>query len=163
MSRDVDPQARAPALRATAAHDDHWRHVNIGRLLSNALRQFEARVIELLAHAGHDEITAHHINATRHLDVDGTRLTEMARRAAVTKQSMSELVVQLEALGIVARKPDPLDGRARIVHFTPNGLVWLNDFRQAVERAENEMADRIGSASLREIKEALNAYGQPED
>lgn len=144
-----------------AGSGDRWRHVNIGRLLNNALRHFEARVIELLAEAGHTEITTHHINATRHLDIDGTRLTDMAKRAAVTKQSMSELVAQLETLGIAARKLDPLDGRARIVYFTPKGLTWLSDFRAAVQRAEREMAHDVGADALRTVKTVLQNYGPP--
>lgn len=139
--------------------DDRWRHDNIGRLLSNALRQFEARVIQLMAEAGYTETTAMHINATRHLDIQGTRLTDMAQRAAVTKQSMSELVAQLETLGLVARRPDPLDGRARIVHFTARGLEWLHHFRDAVHQVEREMADNISAQALNTVKGALRGYG----
>ena len=162
MTREAIPSNKAVKIQRPADIDDRWRHGNIGRLLSNALRHFEARVIELLAEAGHTESTAMHINATRHLDIDGTRLTDMARRAAVTKQSMSELVAQLEALGIVARKLDPLDGRARIVYFTSQGLAWLEDFRDAVRQAEKEMAHDIGTESLRAVKVALRWYGPPE-
>ena len=141
------------------AIDERWRHDNIGRLLSNALRHFEARVIELLADAGHDEVTQSHIHATRHLDVAGTRLTEMAQRAAMTKQSMSELVDQLERKGLVTRRPDPADGRARLVCFTPAGLAWLDDFRVAVRKAEREMARTIGADALQAMKEALRRHG----
>lgn len=141
--------------------NERWRHDNIGRLLSNALRHFEARVIELLAEAGHDEVTQSHIHATRHLDVAGTRLTEMAQRAAMTKQSMSELVDQLERKGLVTRRPDPADGRARLVHFTPAGLAWLDDFRVAVRKAEGEMSRAIGADALRAMKDALRRHGKP--
>ena len=161
MPREIAPSSPAAPNNRPTALADRWRHVNIGRLLNNALRHFEARVVELLAEAGHTEITTHHINATRHLDIGGTRLTDMARRAAVTKQSMSELVDQLEALGIVARKPDPSDGRARIVYFTPRGLAWLKDFRDAVRKAEKEMARDVGAGELGTVKTVLLAYGPP--
>jgi DNA-binding MarR family transcriptional regulator len=118
-------------------------------------------VVELLAESGHHEITQSHINATRHLDVEGTRLTEMAQRAAMTKQSMSELVEQLEEKGLVTRRADPLDGRARLVCFTPAGLAWLDDFRAAVRQAEREMARTIGADALRAVKDALRHYGPP--
>ena len=150
------PLQTTTKLPGRTARDDRWRQSNIGRLLSNALRHFESRVIELLKAAGHDEVTLSHINATRHLDVEGTRLTDMANRAAMTKQSMSELVEQLEALGLVARRPDPADGRARLVYFTPAGLDWLEDFRRAVSKAEAEVAGTIGAESLRTTKEALS-------
>jgi DNA-binding MarR family transcriptional regulator len=141
-----------------AGSDDAWRHGNVGRLLSNALRRFEERVIELLLEAGYDEVPQSHINATRHLDVEGTRLTDMAQRAAMTKQSMSELVDQLERDGLVTRRPDPTDRRARLVCFTPAGLVWLDHFGVAVKMAEREMARTIGADALRATKQSLRRY-----
>ncbi len=137
---------------------DNWRHHNVGRLLNTSLRRFETRVLELMATAGHGHFAPSHINATRHLDVQGTRLTELAQRAAMTKQSMSELVGQLEKLGIVARRVDPTDARARIIYFTPHGIRWLEAFHQALTQAENEMADLIGTDALNAMKCSLQTY-----
>lgn len=158
MSRQLLPQTPSTPARGSG-REDSWRQTNIGRLLSNALRHFETRVIDLLKAAGHSEVTLSHINATRHLAIEGTRLTDMASRAAMTKQSMSELVEQLEALGLVARRPDPADGRARLVYFTPKGLEWLEDFRRALLKAEAEFARTIGAEALRATKHALSRYG----
>lgn len=146
--------------RSTRQEDEAWRHHNIGRLLANALRHFEARVLQRLEQAGHHEITPSHVHATRHLDVTGTRLTEMARRAAMTKQSMGELVTQLEHKGLVVRLPDPTDGRARLVRFTAQGLAWLQDFRGAVQVAEAEMAEQIGASALEAMKASLRRYSE---
>lgn len=135
-----------------------WRHGNIGRLLNNAIRRFEARVLELMSKKGHSETRIAHVNLTRNLDVEGTRLTELARRAEMTKQAMSELVEQCERLGLVARADDPSDRRARLVTFTPAGLVWLEAFRDAVDRAEHEMREELGEALMSAILEGLNRY-----
>ena len=158
-----DSSRNSPAPgRPTRPFDERWRVDNIGRLLSNALRQFEGRVIQLMSDAGYPQITASHIQATRHLDVAGTRLTDMARRAAMTKQSMSELVRQLEDVGLVTRRLDPDDGRARLVFFTDAGLSWLAAFGRAVRQAEQEMADAVGGSALQRIKAALAAFGSIE-
>ncbi len=55
------------------------------------------------------------------IDVEGTRLTELAARADMTHQSMGELVGTLERRGWVERRPDPTDRRARLVCLTPEG------------------------------------------
>jgi DNA-binding MarR family transcriptional regulator len=55
------------------------------------------------------------------IDPGGTRLTELAARAEMTHQSMSELVATVERRGWVKRRPDPSDGRARLVCLTPEG------------------------------------------
>jgi DNA-binding MarR family transcriptional regulator len=55
------------------------------------------------------------------IDPAGTRLTELAARADMTHQSMSELVAGMEGRGWVERHPDPTDRRARLVCLTPEG------------------------------------------
>lgn len=138
--------------------DESWRRDNVGRLLNDAARAFEARVLAHLARAGHDGLGATHINVTRNLDTGGTRLTELARRAAMTKQSMGELVRQMEALGYLRRDADPQDGRAQIVRFTPRGLAWLKAFRRALRRAEAGMAAQLGAANMQALRQALQRY-----
>ena len=136
-----------------------WRHANIGRLLNNAVRRFEARVLELMSESGHQETRIAHVSLTRNLDVEGTRLTELARRASMSKQAMGELVDQCAELGLVDRVADPSDGRARIVKFTRAGLIWLNAFRDAVDIAEREMRAELGKATMDTILKGLKAYG----
>lgn len=139
--------------------DTAWRHANIGRLLNNALRRFEARVLELMNERGHAETRIALLSLTRNLDVEGTRLTELARRASMSKQAMGELVDQCSELGLVDRMADPADGRARIVKFTRAGLVWLNAFRDAVDVAEREMRADLGKTTMDTILKGLVAYG----
>jgi len=135
-----------------------WRQNNIGRRLNEAVRIFESRVVELLREKGHDELSLAHINLTRNLDDDGTRLSELARRAAISKQSMSELVVQVEGKGLIERRPDPDDGRAKLVCFTEAGFVWLDAFRDCLKQAEREMRDDLGDAVVGLLVEVLAKY-----
>jgi len=136
-----------------------WRHANIGRLLNNAAHRFEARVLELMSEKGHAETRIAHVSLTRNLDVDGTRLTELARRASMSKQAMGELVDQCAALGLVDRAGDPSDRRARLVVFTPTGLEWLEAFRAAVDIAEAEMRAELGASTMDVILKGLARYG----
>lgn len=142
----------------TARSTATWRRENVGRLLNNAVRRFEARVLELMSEGGHSETRIAHISLTRNLDICGTRLTELARRAEMTKQAMGELVDQCAALGLVERTTDPNDRRARIVTFTPAGIIWLEAFRNAVDIAENEMRSEIGADTMDVLLKGLSAY-----
>ncbi len=135
-----------------------WRRNNIGRRMNEAVRLFEGRIIENLKSNGHSELTAAHINLTRNLDEDGTRLTELARRASLTKQSMSELVDQVEQTGLIEKRRDPSDGRAKLVCFTEKGLEWLEAFHESLEVAEKEMRDELGSAMVDLMIEVLGKY-----
>ena len=74
---------------------DGWRLGNAGRVLSDAVTRFEARVLDLMVLSGHAGTRLPHVNLTRHLDLDGTRITELARRARMTNAAMTELIDQL--------------------------------------------------------------------
>lgn len=145
----------------SAAPVDHeaWRHHNVGRILHNALSRFEARVLEILAESGHDQVRPSHISLTRNLDMGGTITTELARRAGMTKQAMGEIVEQCEQLGLVERVRDKRDARAKIVRFSEAGLEWLKAFRVALTRAEQEMRNELGYLRTDAIASALKAYG----
>jgi len=115
--------------------DDRWRATHLGRLMGHALRRFDARVLTLMARsaqaplalshlAARDQVGAAIVHITRHLELHGSRLTELAARAGMTKQAMGDLVDQCTAWGLVQREPDPLDARAKRIVFTPAGLDW---------------------------------------
>lgn len=113
----------------------------------------------LVAAAGYADLRHAHIHLTRNLDLDGTRIVDLAERAGMTKQSMSELVEQCAAAGLVERHSSAGDKRARIVRFTRDGLALLGAFRIAVRRAEAEMRSEIGAEAFDAARAALARYG----
>lgn len=151
--------------------DDRWRRTHLGRLLGHALRRFDERVLQLMAAsaqaplalsnlAARDKVGAAHVHITRHLPLEGARLTELAAWAGMTRQSMGNLVDQCEAWGLVVRTPDALDARARRIVFTPIGLDWLAAFRDAVAQAEAEFRAAVGAEVATVVALGLEAYAQ---
>jgi DNA-binding MarR family transcriptional regulator len=80
------------------------------------------------------------------VDPQGTRLTELAARADMTHQSMSELVAVLERRGWVERHPDPTDGRARLVRLTPEGRELTRRGLHHINAIEAEWQERWRAA-----------------
>jgi DNA-binding MarR family transcriptional regulator len=74
---------------------------------------------------GYGEVQPAYHALFENIDPTGTRLTDLAARAGMTHQSMSELVAAIERRGWVERRPDPTDGRARLVCLTPEGLALI--------------------------------------
>ena len=149
--------------------DDGWRQTHLGRLMGLAMRRFDARVLQLMADnvdvplalsnlAARGQVSAAHIHITRHLALEGSCLTELAELAGVSKQAMGKLVDQCEAWGLVTRATDARDARAKLVHFTPDGLAWLNAFQQAVTQAEAELRQAVGAEIATVIAIGLEAY-----
>ena len=137
--------------------------------MGHALRRFDARVLELMAHAidvplalsnlaARGQVGAAHIHITRHLSLRGSRLTELADSAGMSKQAMGDLVDQCVAWGLVRREPDPLDARARRIVFTATGLQWLEAFRQAVAQAESEFRAQVGDNVATVVALGLEAF-----
>jgi DNA-binding MarR family transcriptional regulator len=152
--------------------DDRWRVSHLGRLLGHAMRRFDERVLRLMASdanvplalsnlAARDQIGAAHIHITRHLALEGSRLTDLANSAGMSKQAMGDLVDQCEAWGLVRRDADPRDARARRIVFTDTGLLWLEAFRQAVARAEEEFRAQVGGDVATVVALGLEAYALP--
>ncbi len=152
-----------------AVLDDRWRETHLGRLLGHAMRQFDARVLSLMANndqvplalsnlAARDQISAAHIHITRHLSLQGSRLTELAQAAGMSKQAMGNLVDQCEAWGLVKRERDSRDARARQLVFTEAGLAWLTAFQMAVAQAEAEFKASVGDEIATVVALGLEAY-----
>jgi DNA-binding MarR family transcriptional regulator len=149
--------------------DDSWRLTHLGRLLGHSMRRFDERVLHLMAHnvevplalsnlAARAQVSAAHVHVTRHLELQGTRLTDLAQRAGMSKQAMGDLVDQCAAWGLVTREPDPRDARARMVKFTPTGMAWLQAFREAVAQAEREFRAEVGEDVAAVVAIGLEAY-----
>jgi DNA-binding MarR family transcriptional regulator len=149
--------------------NDRWRQAHLGHWLSQSLLRFDARVLSLMSRndevplalsnlAARGHLSASHVHITRHLAIDGSRLTELAARANMSKQAMGKLVEQCEAWGLVTRLADARDARARRIVFTPVGLSWLQAFRQAVAQAEAELRAAVGAEVATVIAIGLEAY-----
>jgi DNA-binding MarR family transcriptional regulator len=152
-----------------AVLDDRWRQAHLGRLLGHAMRRFDERVLALMTHdaevplalsnlAARGQVGAAHIHITRHLALGGSRLTDLAASAGMSKQAMGDLVDQCVAWDLVRREPDPLDARARRIVFTPTGLLWLEAFRVAVAQAEAEFRAQVGQDVATVVALGLEAY-----
>ena len=150
-----------------------WRLTHLGRVLGHALRRFDARVLQLMASnievplalsnlAARDQVGAAHIHITRHLALTGSRLTDLARSAGMSKQAMGALVTQCEAWGLVTRAADAYDKRAKKVVFTAFGLLWLAAFEAAVGQAEREFHHAVGHEVATVVALGLEAYAGPD-
>jgi DNA-binding MarR family transcriptional regulator len=148
---------------------DLWRHSHVGHWLRLATERFDARVMELMARnpgvplglsnlVARGQVGAAHIHITRHLATQGSRLTELAQSAGMTKQAMGSLVNQCEAWGLVKREGDANDARARLVQFTPTGLAWLKAYEHSVAQAEDEMRNATSPEVATVIVLGLEAY-----
>jgi DNA-binding MarR family transcriptional regulator len=129
--------------------------LNVGLLLFIPYRALETRVFEALAEAGFDDFTPAQARVMQRIGPEGTRLTELAEAAQVTKQTASFLVDQLERSGYVRRTPDPRDARARLVRVAERGLAARPIADAAVRAVEVEWRAHLGERRWAQLREAL--------
>jgi DNA-binding MarR family transcriptional regulator len=135
--------------------DARRRPVNLAILLREPFRIGSERLVERFAERGHPEIRAPHGNVFPFLDEGGTRVSVLARRAQITKQSMGELVAHLERRGYVERIADPSDRRAKLVRATEKGEELYAIAREFVAELEAEWTGHLGAAKMKRLRELL--------
>jgi DNA-binding MarR family transcriptional regulator len=102
--------------------------VDLGVSLFIPYRYAEDRIFRTLQDAGFDDWTLAQCRVFQRIASAGSRLTDLADQAQISKQNAGEMVDQLERLGYVRRLPDPTDGRARLIVIERRG-------RRAIEVA----------------------------
>ncbi|MBM6400439.1 MarR family transcriptional regulator [Phycicoccus sp. MQZ13P-5] len=128
-----------------------------------ASRAAVSRVLGAIHAAGHDEVTIAQARLLMGIDEDGTRLSVLADRAQVAKQTATALVDKLERAGYVERVRDPGDGRARLVRLTGHAHALLPVARAEEERIETEWAEHLGPERMAGLRDALEALREVTD
>ena len=127
----------------------------IGGLLRMVWQLHRERMYERLVAAGYPDVTRPQFALLRFPGVDGMRPSEAADLAGLSKQSVNDLLGELERSGYLERKPHPADGRGRIVRLTARGRRLQKTTHRISRELEADWADRIGERRIAELKKTL--------
>lgn len=119
------------------------------------LRAMESRLLATAAAAGCGNLTIAQMRLAARIGPRGTRLTELAESALVTKQTAGHLVDQLERAGYVRRVPDPSDARARLVQIAGRGEALVAIARRVESEVEAEWTAYLGEEAAAQLRAAL--------
>jgi DNA-binding MarR family transcriptional regulator len=137
---------------------------DLGRLLLEAQRALAAEVGAELEERGFDDLRPGHAAAFLHIDRRrGSRLTDLAARARVTKQAMMLVVDDLESLGYMRRVADPVDSRAKVVRLTARGRGAAAECRRVVQAVEKQAVGVLGDRRYELLRESLELLTAPDD
>jgi DNA-binding MarR family transcriptional regulator len=121
------------------------------------------KVFERLRDNGFNDVREGHGCVFGFIDLEhGSRLTELAEGAGLTKQAVGEAVAELERLGYLERVPDPKDGRAKIIKLTPRGLEACLTGRRIFAQIEREWAEEFGEELIAGMREAAERIAHAE-
>ena len=129
---------------------------NLGVLLFIPYRAMENRVFGGLVQHGFDDLTVARGRIFQRISPEGSRLTDLAEQAQVTKQAASGLVDELERAGYVIRVPDPSDARARLIKIAPRGELAVAAAAGIVAEVEAEWARHLGPRRITQLHGILD-------
>lgn len=134
---------------------------NIWLLLRGPYHAFLAQLREQLAQAGFPDVYPTHMGCVfAHLPPDGARLSTLAERSGLRKQTIAYFVDYLEARGYVERVPDPTDRRAKLIRATERGHEADRVAREAIGRIDDAWTDMLGRDSMAHLQDLLRSLNR---
>ena len=129
---------------------------DLGFLLAKAAQRWNEVLAERFAAAGYGDVSPSYGSVLLPLfEEDGLRLGELAGRARLSKQTMTELVRRLERDGLVERRPDPSDGRASLVFLTGRAREFEPVAAGVLAELDRLVRGRLDGRRVDELKAAL--------
>jgi len=127
------------------------------QLLFKAARLLNERALSRTRLRTGKPVRAAHTSILPHIDLDGTRITDLASRLDISKQAVGQIVDELEEMGMVERTVDPDDARAKLVRFSKKGQQGLLEGLGVLGELEGDMREVVGDAKMHALHEALAA------
>lgn len=137
-----------------AAQEPGLQTVNTIALLGRAYSLLGFKIVNGVVGAGFPQKPSHSA-VFGQIKPGGSRLSELARGANITAQAMGELVDELEALQYVVRRPDPTDGRAKLIVLTPKGQACIAAGIVTIEGIEDQISQILGADGHRQLQDLL--------
>lgn len=135
-------------------------YINTGAYLRILWDELRYNLENQLKKQGFEDISYSHGWIFHHTKEEGSRVTELAAIAKITKQSMSALVSQLEASGYIKKKADPHDKRAWLLVLTAKGKR-VKEAGQSINYAlEKKWEEKLGKKEYQVFRELLIKLSQ---
>ena len=153
MVTDLDPMSPAASPAALLIRGAEGEvALEVADLLAQAFRRLHRGTNEALAPLGLSRTQARVIR----LLADGPlRMTVIAERLTVVPRTVTDLVDGVEALGLVARRPDPEDRRATFVALTPDGWRLLDRLQAVRRESAQQVLGRLDRTDLEVLLRVL--------
>ena len=145
-----------PELPERSRPRRQWRGSgSLGNLLRDPALTINEIVSERLAELGYEGLRTAHGTIGQHIADGGSRVTELAQLAQVSKPTVVYLVNDLERLGYVERVPDPADGRAKLIRMTLRGAEAQRMGTEIVRQIETDWSALLGEGEFAALRDHL--------
>ena len=148
--------AAKPVVASEASAGGSVGRDDVGFLLAKATQRWNELLASRFAAAGYADVRPSYGSILLPLyEEEGLRIGELARRARLSKQTLTDLVRRLERDGLVERRPDPSDARASLIYLTPRSRRFEPVAAATLGDLNRLVRARLSSRRLGELKTAL--------
>jgi DNA-binding MarR family transcriptional regulator len=134
----------------------------VGALLRLAWLAFREQMYSKVAEAGYTDLQRAHVALFRYPTIADLRPSQLAEQAGLSKQSMNDLLRQLEAKGYIKLRPDRADRRAKRIALTDRGSELMELVRSAARQVSEEWAAVVGQDRIGDVRATLLALLESE-
>lgn len=127
----------------------------LGTLLRDPALAVNELVSNELSARGFSDFRPSHGTIGQYIADQGSRVTELAEMAQLTKATVVYLINDLQELGYVQRVPDPSDGRAKLVRLTERGERAQRAAREVVAQIEQDWSRTLGRRNFAQLRGLL--------
>ena len=85
----------------------------------------------------------------------GVRLSDLVSTLSLPKQTVGDLLDELEEMRMVERFPDPDHGVIKRVRLGPKGKVWAAEVKRVAAATEARWATRLGTKKMKSLRALL--------
>lgn len=121
---------------------------HIGVRLWHAQKAFFREMMKRLSEQGYADLTPANTILLPYLDIEGTRMTTLAKRAGLSKQAVGQTIKELQRLGYVTVEDDPDDKRAKMVCYSERGRRYIRAGQQIKAQLQAELTAHLGDAEM---------------
>lgn len=124
-------------------------------LLHVPQHDLQAQLSTRLERLGFPALRAAQIQILSAITPDGVRLSDLVSEVGLPKQTVGDLIADLEIMRMVERFPDPDHGVIKRVRLGPKGKVWAAEVKRVAAATEARWATRMGSKKMKSLRSLL--------
>lgn len=149
MSKPARNQATRALTSGSTARD-------LRALLHVPQHDLQAQLASRLERLGFPALRAAHVQLLNAIGGDaGRRLSDLVTLVSLPKQTVGDLIDELETMRMVERFQDPDHGVIKRVRLGPKGKVWAAEVKRVSAAAEQKWASRLGTKKMKSLRALL--------
>ncbi len=124
-------------------------------LLHVPQHDLQAQLSSRLQRLGFPALRPAHVQVLGAIEPEGVRLADLVTALSLPKQTVGDLIDDLEKMRMVERFPDPDHGVIKRVRLGPKGRLWAAEVKRVAAETEARWATRLGSKKMKSLRALL--------